>query len=50
MTLQEIFKQLTYGELSQISIGGVENGQINETNFDQILANFFIETLPVYSK
>lgn len=37
MTLQELFTHLSYGELSQISIGGQEAGVINESNFHRLL-------------
>jgi hypothetical protein len=37
MYLQEIFDQLTYGELSQLSIGGGEAGVINEANYPRVL-------------
>lgn len=37
MKLIEIFNQLTYGELSQISIGGGAAGEITEDNYDKIL-------------
>ena len=39
MKLKEIFDQLTYGELSQLSIGGGEQGVINEDNYDKVLAH-----------
>lgn len=50
MKLQEIFKQLTYGELAQISIGGVENGQIDERNYDQILAHINLGLTALYKR
>lgn len=39
MKLQEIFDQLTYGELSQISIGGGEMGVIDPSNYARIVAH-----------
>ena len=39
MTLQEIFDQLTYGELSQLSMGGSEAGIIDESNYSRILVH-----------
>lgn len=39
MKLKEIFDQLTYGELSQLSLGGGDAGAINPTNYDRILAH-----------
>lgn len=38
MKLKEIFDQLTYGELSQLNIGGGEQGEISSKNYDRILA------------
>lgn len=37
MLLQEIFDQLTYGELSQLSIGGGEAGVIKLSNYKRIV-------------
>jgi hypothetical protein len=39
MTLQEIFDQLSYGELSQISMGGSGDAGINEANWERVLAS-----------
>lgn len=39
MKLKEIFDQLTYGELSQLSIGGSELGAIQAKDYDRILAH-----------
>jgi len=39
MKLKEVFDQLTYGELSQLSIGGGEAGVINESNYARVLAH-----------
>lgn len=39
MKLKEIFDQLTYGELSQLAIGGSEAGAIEAKNYDRILAH-----------
>lgn len=39
MKLSEIFSQLTYGELSQLNLGGAEAGQIDEANYPMILAH-----------
>jgi len=47
MFLNEVFDQFTYGELSQISIGGQPAGVINENNYDRILpqVNLGLSTL-----
>lgn len=37
MTLQEIFDQLSHGELSQLSLGGSGDAGINESNWDRVL-------------
>ena len=39
MKLKEIFDQLTYGELSQLSIGGGELGAIQAKDYDRILSH-----------
>lgn len=39
MKLAEIYTQLTHGELSQLAIGGSEQGEINENNYDRILSH-----------
>lgn len=39
MTLKEIFDQLSYGELSQISMGGSGNTGINKSNWERVLAS-----------
>lgn len=39
MLLREIFDALTYGELSQLNIGGAQNGFIDDANYDKMLAH-----------
>lgn len=39
MKLREIFDQLTYGELSQLSIGGGEAGEIAESDWPKLVAH-----------
>lgn len=39
MKLKEIFDALTYGELSQVNIGGGEDGAISEANYPRILSS-----------
>lgn len=39
MTLQEIFDQLSYGELAQINLGGSGDSGINESNWERVLAS-----------
>jgi hypothetical protein len=50
MKLSEIFTQLTYGELSQISIGGVEAGEINEANYPKILPHINLALTALYKR
>lgn len=50
MTLQDIFDQLTYGELSQLSIGGGEAGIINESNHSRVLAHVNLGLTDLYSR
>ena len=39
MKLIEVFNQLTHGELSNLSIGGRENGEITEENYKGVMAH-----------
>lgn len=39
MQLQEVFDQLTYGEFSQLSIGGQAAGVIDEHNYPNVIAH-----------
>lgn len=39
MKLKEIFDQLTYGELSQVSIGGGDIGEIREPDYPKVAAH-----------
>jgi len=50
MKLKEIFDQLTYGELSQLSIGGGEAGEINPNNYDRILAHINLGMTALYKR
>jgi hypothetical protein len=50
MTLQEIFDQLTFGELSQISIGGNEAGAIKETDYPRILVHINLGLTALYKR
>lgn len=40
MKLKEIFDHATHGELSQLHIGGAEQGEINEANWQKVLSSF----------
>lgn len=50
MNLQEIFDQLTYGELSQLSMGGGEAGVINEANYPRVLAHVNLGLIALYKR
>lgn len=50
MTLQEIFDQLTYGELSQLSMGGGEAGAITEDNHLRVLAHINLGLTDLYKR
>lgn len=50
MTLQDIFDQLTYGELSQLSVGGAENGAITEANWGKIIAHINLALTALYKR
>ena len=50
MKLTEVFAQLTYGELSQLNIGGAEQGEINEDNYDAILAHINLGLTALYRR
>lgn len=50
MTLQDIFDQLTYGELSQLSVGGAENGAITEANWGKIIAHINLGLTALYKR
>ena len=50
MTLGDIFEQLTMGELSQISIGGGEQGEINEANYKRIIPHVNLALTALYKR
>lgn len=50
MKLSEIFEQLTYGELSQLNIGGVEQGAINETNYKNVVGHINLGLTALYKR
>ena len=50
MKLMEIFSQLTYGELSQISIGGGAAGEINDANYDAVLSHINLGLTALYKR
>lgn len=50
MKLSEIFSQLTFGELSQINLGGAEAGEIKEGNYDQVLVHVNLGLTALYKR
>lgn len=50
MKLQEIFDQLTYGELSQISIGGGEAGAIRPEDYARMTAHVNLALTALYKR
>ena len=50
MKLSEIFNQLTYGELSQIHLGGAEAGEINKDNYPKVLAHINLGLAALYKR
>lgn len=50
MKLQEIFDALTYGELSQLSIGGGEAGVIDATNYPRVLNHVNLGITALYRR
>lgn len=50
MKLVEIFKQLTHGELSQLNIGGAAAGEINEDNYEKVLAHINLGLVALYTR
>lgn len=50
MKLQEIFDQLSAGELSQLSIGGEAAGEINESNYARVLNHINLALTALYRR
>jgi hypothetical protein len=50
MKLQEIFDQLTYGELSQLSIGGNEAGVIAPANYNRLVPHINLALTALYKR
>jgi hypothetical protein len=50
MRLKEIFDQLTYGELSQISIGGGAAGAIREEDYPKMVAHVNLGLMALYKR
>ena len=50
MKLKEIFDQLTFGELSQLAIGGGEQGAIQAKDYDRILSHINLGLTALYKR
>lgn len=50
MKLNEIFEQLMAGEFSQLSLGGQEQGVINEANYDKVVAHINLGLASLYRR
>jgi hypothetical protein len=50
MKLQQVFTQLTSGELSQLSIGGGESGEINESNYKKVVPHINLGLTALYRR
>jgi hypothetical protein len=50
MKLSDIFDQLTAGEFSQLSLGGQEQGVLNEANYPQVVAHVNLALLALYRR
>lgn len=50
MKLSEVFSQLTYGELSQLNLGGSEVGAIEPKNYAQVVAHVNMGLLSLYKR
>lgn len=50
MNIQEIFDQLTHGELSQISIGGGEQGKVDKSNYAAVINHINLALTALYKR
>jgi len=50
MKLQEVFDQLTYGELSQLSIGGNQAGAISPANYNRLIPHVNLGLTQLYKR
>lgn len=50
MKLKEVFDQLTYGELSQMAIGGNAMGEISEANYPAVIAHIRLALTALYKR
>ena len=50
MKLFEVFEQLSVGELSQLSLGGAESGEINPSNYAKVVAHINLGLTALYTR
>jgi len=50
MFLDEFFRYLTYGELSQYNVGGIVNGEINSNNYPYVVTNINLGLIELYKR
>jgi hypothetical protein len=50
MKLKEVFDQLTYGELSQLAIGGRDTGAIAPENYNKVVAHINLGLMALYKR
>lgn len=50
MKLQEVFNQLTTGELSQMALGGSEAGQIAEVDYPKVIDHINLALVAIYKR
>lgn len=50
MKLSTIFEQLTYGEFSQLALGGLESGGIAEDKYRQVASNVVLALTALYTR
>lgn len=50
MKLSDVFAQLSFGELSQLSIGGEGSGVVNPNNYDALIAHVNMGLLSLYRR
>lgn len=50
MKLSDVFSQLTYGELKQMSLGGATQGGIDESKYNEVVSHINLALLNVYTR
>lgn len=50
LTLQDIFEQLTYGELAQLSVGGADTGGIQVKDYPKVISHINMGLTALYTR